>query len=273
VLDATQRRLRDLFTAPEGVAAALREAGDPDGRSLDGFVAGDARASAARRLEVYANAYFARLLEVLTEDFGALAAALGADGMHDVVTAYLWACPPRRPSIRHAGDRLAAFLGEHPAALPFRRRWPWCADLARVETALCDAFDAADAPVLARETLAALEPARWPALVLRLAPCARVLRLDWPVLAMREAYEEEETPAAPPKAAQQAALVWRREEVVRFRALALLEAALLEAASRGSDFGFLCTLAADALGDDAAPAYAAERLGQWVDAGLLAATK
>ncbi|HEX5066802.1 MAG TPA: putative DNA-binding domain-containing protein, partial [Myxococcota bacterium] len=198
MLDAAQRRLRALFTAPEGVAAALREAGDPDGRSLADFVVGDARAGAVARLEVYANAYFARLLEVLTEDFGALAAGIGADGMNDVATAYLGACPPRRPSIRHAGDRLAAFLAEHPAALPFRRRWPWCADLARLETAILDAFDAEDAPLLAREALAATPPDDWAALRLRLAPCVRVLRLAWPVVEMREAHEREEAPALAP---------------------------------------------------------------------------
>ena len=270
MLDATQRRLRELLTAPEGVAAALREAGDPDGRSLQSFVVSDARGGATARLEVYANAYFARLLEVLTDDFGALAAAVGADGMNDVVTAYLLACPPRQPSIRCAGDHLAAFLAEHPAALPFRRRWPWCGDLARLEWALGEAFDAANVPLLAREALVALEVADWPALRLRLAPCVRVLRLGWPVLPLREAYEREQTLPAPPAAPEaNAALVWRREEQVRFRALEPLEAALLEAASSGEDFGALCALAAASLGDTAAPAYAAERLAGWIESGLL----
>lgn len=273
MLDATQRRLRALFTAPEGVAAALREAGDPDARSLEGFVVSDSALGARARLDVYANAYFARLLEVLTDDFGALAASLGAGGMNDVVTAYLLACPPRHPSIRHAGDRLADFLAAHPAALPFRRRWPWCADLARLEWAIGEAFDAADAPLLARDALASLPPASWSTLVLRVQPCVRVLRLAWPVLAMRAAYERDEALPPPPAAPEaNAALVWRRDEQARFRACEPLEAALLEAASRGADFGSLCTLAADALGDAAAPAYAAARLGAWVDAGLLDAT-
>lgn len=271
VLDATQRRLRALFTAPEGVAAALREAGDPDGRSLAGFVVSDARQGAVARLEVYANAYFARLLEVLTEDFGALAASIGAGGIHDVATVYLLACPPRRPSIRHAGERLAAFLAEHPAALPFRLRWPWCADLARLETALGDAFDAADAPLLTREALASLPPSAWASLVLRVQPCVRVLRLGWPVLPLREAYERDAPPTAPPAApSDNAALVWRRDEQVRFRALEPLEASLLEATLCGDDFGALCAIAAHSLGDAAAPAYAAERLASWIERGLLA---
>jgi hypothetical protein len=271
MLDATQRRLRDLVTAPEGVGAALREAGDPDGRSLVGFAVSDAVQGATLRLEVYANAYFSRLYGVLADDFGALAAAVGAAGMNDVVTAYLLADPPRHFSIRHAGDRLAEFLAAHPAALPFRQRWPWCADLARLETALCDAFDAADAPLLARETLAARPPAEWPALVLRLAPCVRLLRLAFAVLPLREAFERDAEPPAPPAApAANAVLVWRRDEQVCWRALDPLEADLLELTRASAGFEELCAAAARALGDAAAPAHAATLLARWVEAGLLA---
>ena len=273
MLDATQRRLSHLLTAPEGVGAALREAGDPDGRELTGFVASDARLDATSRLEVYANAYFTRLHAVLCDDYGALAAAVGDDWMNDVVTAYLLAVPPRRPSIRHAGDRLAEFLAAHPAALPFRRRFPWCADLARLEHALGDAFDAADAPLRTRDSLAALPPDAWPALRLPLAPCGRVLRLDWPVLPLREAYERDETLSEPPSAAPtaNAALVWRRDELVRFRALDPLEAELLERAAAGESFEALCEAAAREVGEADAPARAAQLLAGWIDAGLIAA--
>jgi hypothetical protein len=262
MLGATQRRWWELVTAPEGVGAA----------SLEGWLVSDARCAALPRLEVYANAYFARLLGVLRDDFGALAAALGDDGMNDVATAYLWACPPRRPSIRHAGAELASFLASHPAAAPFRRRWPWCADLARLETALCDAFDAADAPLLARETLAALAPEAWGTLRLRLAPCVRVLALDWPVLPLRAAFERDEPlPAPPPEPAANAVLVWRRDELVRWRSLAPLESALLESVRAGADFETLCELAARAVGEQRAPAEAAAQLAGWIGSGLLSA--
>jgi hypothetical protein len=272
MLDATQRRLWRLLTAPEGVGAALREAGDPDGRSLEGWLVSDAACGAATRLEVYANAYFTRLYEVLEQDFGALAASLGAAGLNDVATAYLLAHPPRRPSIRHAGERLAEFLAAHPAAEAFRRRWPWAADLARLETALCDAFDAADAPLLARETLAQLPPAEWSALRLRLAPSVRRLALAWPVLPLRAAYEQDAPLPAPPSEPQpNALLVWRRDEVVRWRELDPLEAALLESVESGADFEALCQRAAREVGEPEAPASAAAHLSTWLASGLLAA--
>jgi len=271
VLSHVQRRLRELLASPEGVGAALREAGDPSAASLSGFVVSDAILAALPRLEVYANAYFLRILDVLKDDFGALAAALGEAGIHDVVTGYLLAHPPRHPSLRHVGDRLAAYLEGDPRAEPFRRRWPWCADLARLETALQDAFDAPDAAALRREALAALPQDVWPTLRLGFQPCVRVLHLGWPVAALYAAWESD-APIEPPAARESVAvLVWRRDESVRWRALEPLEAELLERARTGTRFAALCEIAAAARGEAGAPALVAALLGHWVETGLLAA--
>ncbi len=269
----TQRRLWQLVTAPSGVAEALAAEGDRDGRSLAGWIASDARASAAQRLEVYAHAYFQRIHDVLARDFGALAAVLGADGFHDLVTAYLCVHPPARPSLRHAGERLAGFLAEAPAARPFRARWPFAADLARLEWALAFAFDAADAAPLERQALERVAPERWEALVFSLRPGVQRLALAWDVLAAREAFERDQAPAprAPARPAATAALVWRREERVLFRPLAPEEDALLAALAAGRPFGALCEQLAARHGPEAAPARAAAWLSAWLDAQLLAA--
>ena len=123
-LSEIQRRLRQLLTAPSGVRAALAEVGDPDGSSLGAWLRSDGRLGAVERLEVYANACFGRLHDVLADDHPALAAALGPPAFHDLVRAYLLLHPPRHFSLRHAGDRLPEFLAASPAAQPFRRRCP-----------------------------------------------------------------------------------------------------------------------------------------------------
>ena len=268
MLADAQRRLRRLLTTPGGVGVALREAGDPEARSLEDFIASDARGAALPRLEIYANAWFQRILGALKQDYGALAAGLGDAGMNDLALAYLIAHPPRHASLRYVGDRLADYLADDARADFFRRRWPWCADLARFETALLDAFDAADAPVLARAQLARLLPEQWPALVLRVQPCARLLRLAWNVGPMTEKARAAPAPQAPEPSSF---LVWRRDETVRWRALEPLEAELFAAAQAGACFEDVCAAAARAIGDDAAPAEAAGMLGRWVDAELLVA--
>lgn len=269
-LATTQRRLWRLLTAPSGVRAALEEAGDPQAASLRDFVLGDARGSAALRLEVYANAYFYRIHDALAEDYGALRAALPPEGFHDLVTAYLLVHPPERPSLRDAGARLPRFLAEAPEAAPFRRRWPFASDLARLEWALVDAFDAPEAAPLSAPELAALPPERWESLVLPLHPSAALLRLQHPVHRLREAFEAGGELPAPPGPEPATALVWRRAERVLLRALAPLESELLERASRGAPFGALCQWLAEREGEAEAPGRAAFLLAAWVEAGLIA---
>lgn len=259
-----------LITAPEGVAAYLAEAGDPDARALGALVKSDDKLAAARRLDVYANSYFGRIHGCLAEDHGALAAAIGAEAFHDLVTAYLLAHPPRHPSLRFAGEMLADFLEGDRAAAPFRRRWPWAPDLARLEWALVDAFDAADAPQLQRRDLKRISLARWPSLRLCFQPSVRLLRLAWPVQQLREAWDRDDAPPRLLAAERTAIRVWRRAERVYFRSIGSIEADMLDAALAGKNLAGLCEQAEEELGARAAPALVAERLGDWVADGLLA---
>jgi hypothetical protein len=237
-LAAIQQRLWQLITAPDGVgevpAALLR---------------GDAHAPAAARLSVYANAYFARILGALREDYPALAAALGEAAFHDLATAYLVAHPPERPSLRDAGARVAAFLGgDTPEAAFFRVRWPFAADLAALEWAIVDAFDAPDAPPLSREALAHLAPEAWERLPLRLHPAAALLSLDWPVHRLRAAADAgEPLPTAGLAPEPTPIYVSRHGERVRFRCVSARDASLLAALREGTTFGALC----EHLGDPA----------------------
>ncbi len=296
-LAALQRRLWQLITAPEGAASVLRAtqtAGDSDWKLAD-WIVSDTQLSALQRVEVYANAYFYRILDCLKEDYAALAIAVGDAGFHDLVTAYLLAHPSRHPSLRHVGALLEEFLARSPRAAPFRRRWPWAADLARLEWALVNSFDAPDASALTREELARVPPEKWETLELRLHDSVQVLHLDWPVHELREVLERESkaTRLAHPSAAAAADLhalvtrpgentltppdapkpssvcVWRKAERVFWRPVDSLEAELLTAARAGASFGALCQRTSEALGANAAPAYAAARFQRWVADALL----
>jgi hypothetical protein len=267
-LAAAQRRLWRLLAAPEGVRAALAEEGPEAEAALEALLAGDARAPAAARLEVYANAYFHRIAAVLRDDYPALASALGPAAFHDLATAYLLACPPRHVSLRRAGDRVAGFLASDAGGAPFfRGRWPFAADLAALEWALADAFDAPDDDPLAREALAALPPEAWAALPLRLRASVALLALAWPVDRLRRAADAG---AALPLAAfapePTRLCVYRDGDAVRYRRLDPDAASLLESARDGTTFGALCDALAASHGPAAAPALAATHLSHWLPA-------
>jgi hypothetical protein len=236
---------------------------------------GDARASAAERLHVYRYAYVSRLAGVLRDDFPALLAALGRERFDALAAAYLRANPSRNFSLRHVGAGLPAWLGdsEHDSARELRARAPWCADLARLELAVTDAFDAADARPLGRADLAPLAPESWDSLALALMPGAQQLALAWPVRALREAHDAGQPlalAALSPRAER--VLVWRKGERVLHRECSADEFALLARVAGGVRFGALCALAAELRGDEAGAAFAASSLARWVEDEVVAAT-
>ena len=270
-LAATQRQLWRLITAPDGVRAALSEQGVPQAEGLGALIRSDAILPADTRLEIYANAYFYRIHDCLRRDYGALHMAIRDGGFHDLVTAYLIAHPPAHPSLRFAGARLPDFLRNSRAAAPFRKRWLWVADLAALEWALVDAFDALDGRVAVQAHFASTPPEDWEQLELSMQPALGLLTLDWPVHELREAYENGDAALArtPLVADRTRVLVWRRRERVFFRALEPLEAEVLAWVRSGSSFGSLCAFLARDRSDETAAALAAGFLARWLDDGLL----
>jgi len=268
-LAEAQRRFQALVTAPSSVAAALAEASPDERRACEALLRDSPGSRGLAGLEIYANAYFARIRDVLAEYTPVLAAHLGEALFHDLVTAYLLAHPPSHASIRRVGDALPGFLAHPGAGLPFRRRAPAAPDLAALELARLDAFDAADAPVAGRASLASIPPERWAGLRLRFAPSLRRLWLDWPVERLWAAHQRgAPLPGIAPLS--HAAIVWRRDERVLHRSLDALEDGCLVAALAGARFGGLCECIAATLGPGEAPARAAGLLAGWLDAGLVA---
>jgi hypothetical protein len=184
-----------LITAPEGVRPALDDLtrrGLLEGPGLDGLFVGDDRLSSVERLDIYANMYFFRLLDCVREDFPKVAAAIGGDRFHNLVTDYVLRHPSRHPSLRYLGQRFPAFIAAHPIA----GERPWLADLARLEWARADLFDAPDAGALGREDLARLPEDRAGEARLRLVPAFALLRFDFGVVPLWRDLEDGAPEAA-----------------------------------------------------------------------------
>jgi len=274
-LVADLRRLQEiiyrLIVAPTGVAEGLAHESALPAGGLASLIAGDDRMTPVERVEVYANGYFYRLLDVLKEDFPATLAVAGADNFHNLVTGYLIEYPPTEPSIYHAGRDFADYLGTHPLLA----RWPYLADVARVERATFESFHAADAPALDAGALRALAPAAWPALALRAHPATRLVDCAWRVdevlRAVADGAAQFPTPATPaPSGAGVAIVVWRRDARVAYRVAERGEREALALAAPGATFATICeaiaATAADA--EDVVPLIN-RLLDRWLTDGLL----
>ena len=253
------------------------------GRDIPGLLR-SAPGRAAAALGVYRHAYTARLTGALRDNFEILALALGDEGFDALAAAYLAAHPSARPSIRWFGHGLTDFMQASVDADDGLVPHPALVDLARLDWALRGAFDAADAPLLRRDALAAIAPEQWPGLVLQLHPSVQLLRLQWAVgpawHALRAAADNPgavpELPA--PEPLPHCLLVWRRSGDTQWRSLGDAEAGLLQAVVRGEDFCALCAHAAlgaevgaevGAETADPAAAQVVAALQQWLADGLL----
>ena len=230
-------------------------------RAVEPFVAADARASAQRRLGIYAHAYRARLREVLGKDYPGLRALAGEDMFDAIARDYIAATPSRHPNARWYGARLSAFLREDS-------RWKehlQFAEMATLDWAFGLAFDARDAAALTFDELAAVAPQDWPALRFTLHPSLQRLSFAHNVAALRRALDRGE--ALPPLErfdTPQPRAVWRHDFSVRHRRLADEEAALLVKLADGASFADLCEALSASHAPDSVALQAATLLRTWV---------
>lgn len=215
---------------------------------------------------VYRNAYVQRLVEILGGEFPALKAHMGDDDFESAARAYVAAHPSRHRNARWIGVDLPGFLA---AATPFAAS-PELSEIAALECALSDAFDAADAPVLTLGDLAAVPPDDWAALRFRAHPSARRLDLATNACAIWSALAEgEPTPDAEALDEPERLIVWRSDVTPMLRPLGVEEAMLWDEAARGHAFGQLCAMAATYDDPKGAAARAAGYLVGWINAGAL----
>lgn len=246
-LDRVQRWMLAVITHPDGVeaGAASSEARahvDVTAEHIDEIVRRSRALSSAERLHVYANAYYARLIEVMAAEFPALATALGVELFREFVIGYLQECPSNSHTLSDLGRRFPEFLATSrpPRENDDEPGWADClVDLATLERVYSEVFDGEGAEarrLLAREDLSSVMPESWPSARLLVVPCLRLVRLRFPVHEFISAVRRGESPTLPPPRATRL-VVSRRDYVVRRVSVGEAEYAALSALAAGSAVG------------------------------------
>ena len=180
--------------------------------------------------------------------------------------AYVVAHPSQHPNLRWFSQSLPGFLR---ATQPYSD-YPVIADLAALEKALNDAFDSAEAPVLALADMAGIAPELWNDLTFQPHPSAFRLDVSTNASTIWLALKKDETPPDAVALEQPCRLlVWRRDVTPVFRELAVEEAMMWDEAANGIPFGVLCSMLATYDDPEGAAARGAGYLHGWVTAGLL----
>ena len=217
-------------------------------RPLDAFV-GSPALPAAERLAIYARMFLHRQIDALREMFPKVVAALGDEAFFDVAARYVHAHPSEHPDLGQLGRRFAAFLDR-----------PDLRDLARLEWARGEVFEALQTPLLSADEFARLAQDAHAFMNRRvdLIPALRFLELDHDVGPLWD----EASKSAEPRPTQW--VVWRAGFDVFHVVIDEDEARAVRLAIGGAAIGDICGAAGDA-------ARAAEVLQEWLAEGWIAA--
>lgn len=221
---------------------------------------------AKERLDIYAQMYFARLVEVLENDFPRVAALLGCERFHAVARAYLAQHPSTHPSLRHLGRAFPDFLRDcsEVAELPF------LGDLAALEWARIEVFDAPDAYPLRVEQLQEIAPDDWPMLKLPVIPALIITHSEWPVHDIWRVVEAETLRVEEIQPEPTVLRVWRKEFAVYHTKMDSVELTALSRIRENEPFAVVCNALESLLPAEEAAAAIGGLLLRWIDDGILA---
>lgn len=221
--------------------------GDEEARRFaDEHLGGNARLSPVQELEIYREQFYLRHTASLVEDFPGVGGILGQGEWDRLVWDFLASVTPTSFDLGDLGAGLAAFT-ETRDWLGERREL--VVDMARLEYAHTEVFDAPDAAPLDPAKLAAVPEDAWEHAQLVTDPGLRLLGFRHPVLAIRSVILERnarndtsalELPAPKPGFFA----VHRRSLAIFHDELEPNGHALLAALARGEPLGLACESAA-----------------------------
>jgi hypothetical protein len=175
-LDRVQRfvlsRLRSLAALPRDQATAT---------AAHDVLTGNDRLAPVEQLEIYRVQFWLRHTASLLEDFPGVSGILGQTAWESLVESYLAAVPPDSFTLRDLGRRFA----EHIRAREQTPQRELCVDMARLEWAYVEIFDAEENPPLDTARLEAMEDSAWQGARFVLSHALRLLAVSYPVASLR----------------------------------------------------------------------------------------
>jgi hypothetical protein len=233
---ALLRRRRDLGRDAEALRFAAEHLG------------GNERLTGVEQLEIYREQFYLRHTASLVEDFPGVGGILGQEDWDRLVWDYLERVPPTSFDLGDLGAGLADFI----EACVWLDHRDLVADMARLEYSHMEVFDAPDAARLDPAKLGAVPEDAWEHARLVPDPGLRVLKLGYPVTALRRQIVVQQADADAPAIALPAPeknffAVHRRERAIFHDRLEPRAHALLSAIVGGEPLGLACASAARAL--------------------------
>jgi len=267
-LERLQTWMQTVITHPASIEEAVvsdeAEALIPSA-VVSGVIRARGELSACDRLEIYHGMYPLRMREALAADYPTLERLVGEVTFGRLVDDYVAVYSSRSYTLNRLGDRLPVFLETWgPKKGRALRR-----DLARLELAMTEVFDADEVASIEPSGLAAIPTERWSDARFTMVPALRLLSLAAPAHRVFDALRaDEELP--PMRARTERLVVFRLGYRVRRREVPEAEYRLLRAISSGSTLGEALDGISSRFGSSLPAASVSTWMAEWVVDGLFA---
>lgn len=261
-LQTLERWLQAVVMHPEGADTGLRSRQarllvPAAASSPESVVLPSKALTSVERVGIYAHMYYARLIEVMEAEYPTTRHILGAQEFAVACRKFVARNPSRNRTLNGMSAKFPAFLARY---VPKGHRNGLAVDVARIERAMEDVFDAPRAEPMTAAQFGTIGADQWERVRLTVTPALRLLTLRYPANDFMNAVRAGKKPRIP-RPRKTVAIVYRRgfsvfrrdQEPEQFRLLnALASGRVLAAAVRAS------------IGDRTASAdRLAEKLGAW----------
>jgi hypothetical protein len=253
----------DLSALQRGMALALRHPrslskAPEHARFAFEHISGNDRLSPVEQLDIYREQFWLRHTSSLVEDFPGLGGILGQEDWEKLAEQYLTQVAPVSHTLRDLGARLPEVI----ATASWLPHQALCLDMARLELAYIEVFDAVDVPALAPERLAMVPAEHFAEAKLVLSPAVRLLSVRYPVADLRRKLRENgDEPVAIPEPRPMHLVVYRHERRLWDMPLSPVAFAFLTALAAGLSLG---TAAERAVQSPEAELELTEGIGLWL---------
>ncbi|PCJ31361.1 MAG: hypothetical protein COA90_06315 [Gammaproteobacteria bacterium] len=223
--------------------------------------------SAADRLDIYGSAYKLRLKEAITTDYDKLASYLGDDQFDQLMERYIEKHPSHTTNLRYFSIYLPELVQDEA---PFNQL-PELYELACIERAFADSFDAQNQQFANLDELAALPTEAWATLQFRFQQSTQLLWLKHNSFQIWQALANDKTPPKLENVEPTAWVLWRRADLIsHYRLLSPAEVTALELAINGETFAVVCEKLLDFFSEQDTPLKAITFLQSWISEQMLA---
>lgn len=256
-LDRIQRWMQAVITHPDGIETGIESqaAQEQIGVSADQIervVTRSQSLDSISRLQVYGNAYYARLLECLRDEFPALLHALGEETFDAFAFGYLQTHPSTSYTLAQLSSRFPRYLRETRPRTEAEGGSPNWSDflieLATLERTYSEVFDGPGVEgqaLLQTDDLSAIPRQAWPNVRFQFVPCFRLLDFDFPVHEYATAVRRHQQDLVPSAAQPTFLAITRRDYIVRRAPVSRSQYELLKGLLEGFTLGDAIAIASE----------------------------